>query len=107
MSKKMRYYLKITDNVTGEVEQDIDFSILIGGMLTEKGNASVALSQGEDAISVGTVVTHAYCVAEYVLRSLPKIVAEAVLATVKEKLDGEISELRTADGGNKLWEIGH
>lgn len=101
MSEKMRYHLTITDNETGEVEQDIDFSILIGGMRTEKGDASVALSHRADAISVGAVVTRAYCVAEYVLRSLPEIVAEAVLAKVKEILEDEISELRTADGGNK------
>ena len=100
----MRYHLKITDNVTGDVVQDIDFSVLIGAIHTTQGDASVALSQGEDAIRVGSVVSHAYCTTEYVLRTLPRLVAQAVLSTVKEKLEGEIINLGTADEGKKKYE---
>lgn len=99
MSKKTRYHLTITDNVTGEVVHEKDVGAIIAAVHSNEGTGNILLAWGISPLDLAAVVEAAFS-AEAGIRKLPKALAEAVIASTKEIGEDQVTKMLKRMGGD-------
>lgn len=102
MSKKTRYHLTITDNETGKVVHEKDVGAIIAAVHSNDGTGNILIASGISPLDLAAVVEAAYFSAEACIRKLPKLLAQAVIASTKEIGEEQVTKILNHVGGGCL-----